>query len=53
MKDIKKEIIAFANTRGWKIYIDIDDGNIIELKNSESRRNVIDLAIYIRGNKWQ
>lgn len=24
-KDIKKEIIAFANTKGGKIYIGIDD----------------------------
>ena len=33
-KDIKKEIIAFANTKGGKIYIGIDDdGNIIGLKN--------------------
>ena len=29
-KDIKKEIIAFANTKGGKIYIGIDDdGNVI------------------------
>ena len=35
-KDIKKEIIAFANTKGGKIYIGIDDdGNIIGLKNSK------------------
>lgn len=35
-KDIKKEIIAFANTKGGKIYIGIDDyGNIINLKNSK------------------
>ena len=33
-KVIKKEIIAFANTKGGKIYIGIDeDGNIIGLKN--------------------
>lgn len=35
-KDIKKEIIAFANTKGGKIYIGIDDnGKIIGLKNSK------------------
>lgn len=35
-KDIKKEIIAFANTKGGKIYIGIDDnGNIVGLKNSK------------------
>ena len=28
-KDIKKEIIAFANTKGGKIYIGIDDKNTI------------------------
>ena len=34
-KDIKKEIIAFANTNGGKIYIGIDDnGNIIGLSNA-------------------
>lgn len=34
-KDIKKEIIAFANTTGGTIYIGIeDDGNIIGLKNA-------------------
>ena len=33
-KDIKKEIIAFANTNGGKIYIGVDDnGNAIGLKN--------------------
>ena len=33
-KNIKKEIIAFANTNGGKIYIDIDDSsNIIGLDN--------------------
>lgn len=35
-KDIKKEIIAFANTKGGKIYIGIDDGgNIIGLNNAK------------------
>lgn len=35
-KDIKKEIIAFANTKGGKIYIGIDDdGNVIGLNNSK------------------
>ena len=33
-KDIKKEIIAFANTNGGKIYIGIDDKNtILGVKN--------------------
>lgn len=33
-KDIKKEIIAFANTNGGKIYIGVDDnGNIIGIDN--------------------
>ena len=33
-KDIKKEIIAFANTNGGKIYIGVDDnGNAVGLKN--------------------
>ncbi len=33
-KDIKKEIIAFANTNGGKIYIGVDDnGNVVGLKN--------------------
>ena len=35
-KDIKKEIIAFANTKGGKIYIGIDDGgNVIGLNNKK------------------
>lgn len=35
-KEIKKEIIAFANTKGGKIYIGIDDnGIIVGLKNSK------------------
>lgn len=35
-KEIKKEIIAFANTKGGKIYIGIDDnGNVIGLKNAK------------------
>lgn len=35
-KNIKKEIIAFANTKGGKIYIGIDDnGNVIGVKNSK------------------
>ena len=34
-KEIKKEIIAFANTTGGTIYIGIEDnGNIIGLKNA-------------------
>lgn len=33
-KDIKKEIIAFANTKGGKIYIGIDDnGTVVGLNN--------------------
>lgn len=36
-KDIKKEIVAFANSGGWKIYIGVDDdGNIIGLDNIKS-----------------
>lgn len=35
-KDIKKEIIAFANTNGGKIYIGIDDnGNVTGLVNAD------------------
>ena len=35
-KDIKKEIIAFANTKGGKIYIGIDvSGNVIGLNNAK------------------
>ena len=35
-KDIKKEIIAFANTKGGKIYIGIDDGgNVVGLNNAK------------------
>lgn len=35
-KEIKKEIIAFANTKGGKIYIGIDDdGNVVGLENSK------------------
>ena len=33
-KDIKKEIVAFANTAGGKIYIGIDDKNNILGVNS-------------------
>lgn len=36
-KDIKKEIIAFANTNGGKIYIGVDDdGNIIGIDNPDN-----------------
>ncbi len=36
-KEIKKEIVAFANSGGGKIYIGIDDyGNIIGLENIKS-----------------
>lgn len=36
IKDIKKEIIAFANTKGGKIYIGIDDdGSVIGLNNAK------------------
>ena len=35
-KDIKKEIVAFANTNDGTIYIGIDDsGNVIGLKNAD------------------
>lgn len=35
-KDIKKEIVAFANTNDGIIYIGVDDnGNVIGLKNPE------------------
>ena len=35
-KDIKKEVVAFANSNDGTIYIGIDDnGNIIGLKNVE------------------
>ena len=35
-KDIKKEIVAFANTNKGTIYIGIDDnGNVIGLKNAK------------------
>ena len=35
-KEIKKEIIAFANTKGGKIYIGIDDnGKVVGLKNAK------------------
>ncbi|MEG0826493.1 MAG: ATP-binding protein [Bacilli bacterium] len=35
-KDIKKEIVAFANTNGGKIYVGIsDDGKVIGLKNAK------------------
>jgi ATP-dependent DNA helicase RecG len=35
-ESVKKEIIAFANTDGGKIYIGIDDdGNVIGLKNAK------------------
>ncbi len=38
-KEIKKEIIAFANTKGGKIYIGIDDnGNVIGLKNAKDNK---------------
>ena len=46
-KDIKKEIIAFANTKGGKIYIGIDDGgNIIGLNNA--KRDLESLSGMIR-----
>ena len=36
-KDIKKEIIAFANTNGGKIYIGVDDdGNILGIENIDN-----------------
>lgn len=37
IKDIKKEIVAFANSGGGRIYIDIDeDGNVVGLKDIKS-----------------
>ena len=46
-KDIKKEIIAFANTKGGKIYIGIDDGgNVIGLNNA--KRDLESLSGMIR-----
>lgn len=36
-KDIKKEIVAFANTAGGKIYIGIDDkNNILGVNNIDN-----------------
>ncbi len=41
-KDIKKEIIAFANTNGGKIYIGIDDdSNIIGIDNIDNNLQAI------------
>ena len=35
-KDIKKKIVAFANSNGGRIYIGIDDnGNIVGLDNTK------------------
>lgn len=45
-KEIKKEIIAFANTTGGTIYIGIeDDGTIIGLKNANSDLEAISSMI--------
>lgn len=45
-KEIKKEIIAFANTTGGTIYIGIeDDGNIIGLKNANKDLEAISSMI--------
>ena len=36
-KDLKKEIIAFANTNGGKIYIGVDDnGKVIGVKDIDN-----------------
>ena len=46
-KDIKKEIIAFANTKCGKIYIGIDDdGSVIGLNNA--KRDLESLSGMIR-----
>lgn len=43
---LKKEIIAFANTNGGKIYIGIDDdGNIIGLSNAKENMEAISNSI--------
>ena len=34
--DIKKEIIAFANCDGGKLYIGVDDGTVVGLDNADS-----------------
>ncbi len=57
-KDVKKEIIAFANTNDGTIYIGIDDnGNIIGLKNAnkdlESLSGMIREGIKSDLNIWQ
>ena len=39
-KDIKKKIVAFANSDGGRIYIGIDDnGNIVGLDNKKKILN--------------
>ena len=43
-KDIKKEIVAFANTNDGTIYIGIDDdGRIVGLTDAEKDLDFIDL----------
>lgn len=60
-KDIKKEIVAFANTGGGKIYIGIDDdGNVVGLNNIRKDMEVLsgmikdgissDLTLYTKIN---
>ena len=37
VEDIKKEIIAFANTRGGTIYIGVEDnGNVCGVENADA-----------------
>jgi len=50
-KDIKKEIIAFANTHGGKIYIGIDDdGNVVGLDNIKEDIEALSCMIRERIN---
>ena len=59
--DIKKEIVAFANTRGGKIYIGVesdgsvcgvDDADFVILQVSSSARDAIkpDVTMFMRYN---
>ena len=50
-KDIKKEIVAFANTKGGTIYVGIDDnGKVVGVKNS--KKDIEDITNMInRGIK--
>jgi ATP-dependent DNA helicase RecG len=60
-KEIKKEIVAFANSYGGKLYIGVkDDGTVIGLKNFDETSlqiiNIIrdsikpDLSMFVRYN---